>query len=222
MKKIFALFCLFSIFFTTACGKKVVKAKLPAEPAELTKGWFQEYEDHLSKIINHNETPFMMAYKDDKKFWLLVLRSMAASESGFTPWTTYWEKNLGVNCTAVWQLSQCQQYPEFSQSNRGWDRTTKMLYLSEGLFQLSYSDHNYYGCDFETEKDRYKSRSDKTKTIFRPYRNIDCAVVILERQMRTRRTLYHNKSYWAVLRPNRQAHQNYRWYYNKWKSEYGQ
>ena len=135
-----------------------------------------------------------------------------------------------MSCVSVWDKARCEEFvKDWNSKNsrkaaidqKGWDRTTKTFYLSEGLLQLSYSDKQYYGCDFDWEKDRYKNADDHSKTIFDPYKNLECGVKILERQLTKYGTLYYNKSYWAVLRPNRSSHDNYKWYYNKYKGDYG-
>lgn len=246
LRKIEKILTILLLLLVTSCNEKETEPKeerRPVEtkpdptpvdpPVELKKGWFPEYEAFLKTKISKEQTPSLWKYSPNIKYWLLTFRSMTAAESAFEPWNTYWEKSLGVSCLSVWDKDRCEYFvkkwnEKQTKSSRyaaidekGWDRATKTFYLSEGLLQLSYSDKNYYGCDFDWEKDQYKVADDRSKTIFNPYKNLACGVVILERQLKKVGKLYYDKSYWAVLRTNRQSHKNYLWYFNKYKAEYG-
>jgi hypothetical protein len=89
------------------------------------------------------------------------------------------------------------------------DPVTKKPVASEGLLQLSYQDElSYKGkipagyCDFDWSKDKSLGDKDPKKTIFDAKTNLQCGLVILERQVKLQGKIGYDKSYWAVLRPN--------------------
>lgn len=203
-----------------------IEPKPDIESIKLIKGWHKEYNDYLEKIIpTHGKN--LLNYKSDLNYWKRFFCALTGAESYFKPWDTYWESTLGVSCLSVWSESRCDKFikdwnsknkRKASKYKKGWDNATKTFYLSEGLLQLSYSDKNYYGCDFDWEADRYKLSSDHSKSIFNPKKNIKCGVIILDKLLKKRKTPFFNsRHYWAVLKPKNKRHKDFMWYFNKSK-----
>ncbi len=160
----------------------------------IQKGWFSEYDKIILQEIQDKE--HLLKWNGDKLYWTKFLHALAASESALVPWDTYWEKGI----------------------NNGIDPHTGDKYLSEGLFQLSYSDHEYYGCDFDRDLDRGKSENDKTKTIFNPEAQLKCALTIMNKLTGRKGTpIFNSGNYWSTLMPRRtQSHKNFNYYYKKY------
>jgi hypothetical protein len=77
------------------------------------------------------------------------------------------------------------------------DEPPPLGYPSRGLLQLSYEDWpGHPRCELRREK----------ANAYDPKTNLRCGVAILDDEMGRLGTIFHNKSYWAVLRPNRKAH----------------
>ena len=191
---------------------------------KLVKGWYKEYNEYLEKIIpEHGKN--LLLYKNDLKYWKKFFCALSGAESNFKPWDTYWENSLGVSCLSVWTEAKCDIFikdwnskstRKASKNKKGWDKATETFYLSEGLLQLSYSDKNYYGCEFDWEADQNKLASDHSKSIFDPKKNIKCGVVILDRLIKKKKTPFFNSGhYWAVLKPKNKRHKDFKWYFNK-------
>lgn len=179
----------------------------------LNRGWFPQYDEAVKQSLK--SAPHLMKYKNDVLFWQDFFCGISMAESNHTPWTTYWEKSLGGSCMEVWKdEKRCDTFIKdwnakqtkvsryASKNAKGWDRATKTFYLSEGLLQLSYSDKNYRGCEFDYEADKYKLVGDHTKTIFDYKRNLQCGVKILNSLVGKKGTPFFNTGhYWAVLKP---------------------
>ncbi|MNL15369.1 hypothetical protein D3C87_1363530 [compost metagenome] len=90
----------------------------------------------------------------------------------------------------------------FHESTMGTDSVTKQPVYSEGLLQLSYQDvRGYPFCDFNWEVDRKLKVTDIRKTIFDPYKNLDCGVGIMSRQLaRSGLITVKTNAYWSTLR----------------------
>lgn len=90
----------------------------------------------------------------------------------------------------------------FHESTMGTDSVTKLPVYSEGLLQLSYQDiRGYSFCDFDWDVDSKLDKNDPKKTIFDPYRNLDCGVGIMSRQLaRSGLITVITNAYWSTLR----------------------
>jgi len=175
-----------------------VNTTIPKPPK--IKGWLDSYDDIIINGIE-NYLGNLKNYREDKHFWCAFFRALAASESGLDPFDTYWEKSLG--------------------KPKGYDPVTGTKYLSEGLLQLSYSDHEYYGCDFNWEADKNKHESDTSKTIFDPQKNLECGMIILDKLVAKHgRLLFNSGHYWAVLKPKNKRHKDFLYYWNMYKKLY--
>ena len=83
------------------------------------------------------------------------------------------------------------------------DQVTGAQVVSEGLLQLSYQDMlNHPGvCHFDWEKDQLLSPTDPKKTILDPFKNLQCGIRILARQIRSKKAIaIPNGAYWSVLK----------------------
>jgi hypothetical protein len=87
----------------------------------------------------------------------------------------------------------------------GTDRITGKQIASEGLMQLSYQDvANYkqlFDCGFNWKVDRDLASNDPQKSIFAPYRNLRCGLLILNQKIKINNEISTPKTYWSVLRP---------------------
>ncbi|MFS4461150.1 hypothetical protein [Bdellovibrio sp. HCB2-146] len=90
----------------------------------------------------------------------------------------------------------------FHESTMGTDSVTKQPVYSEGLLQLSYQDvRGYPFCEFDWEVDRKLKPTDSRKTIFDPYKNLDCGVGIMTRQLaRSGLITVKTNAYWSTLK----------------------
>lgn len=112
-------------------------------------------------------------------FWAHFISAVAFYESGWKPTMRFHEKNLGT------------------------DPITQLPVYSEGLLQLSYQDVRPYPfCnEFDWARDRRLSPNDASKTIFHPYKNLRCGLLIMNRQVERRdRILLEKGVYWSVLK----------------------
>ena len=151
-------------------------------------------EKQIDSIIMDNliNCPNMVKFNPSVVFWQCVYKAMAEAESSYDVYSTYFEDKLA--------------------DKNGNDPATGMRYLSEGLFQLSYSDAlpGYYSCDFDIAGDKGKSEKDKTKTIFNVERNTKCAMKIMDKLVGIKGNfIFESGNYWAVLKPSRPGHAKY-------------
>jgi hypothetical protein len=81
------------------------------------------------------------------------------------------------------------------------DPITKQPVASEGLTQLSYMDVLVSpSCKMDWSKDKVLAKNDPKKTIFDPFINMDCAFIILDKQIKNKGALsLPFKHYWSVL-----------------------
>jgi|GEM_PF-3854982 len=114
------------------------------------------------------------------RFWSLLVSAIVKFESGFNPKTRFLEPGKKI------------------------DSITGQPVYSEGLLQLSYQDTKWAPfCQFDWVQDQQFSASDGRKTILDPYKNLDCGIRILARQIKSTQKIAaeSNKNYWAVLIP---------------------
>lgn len=89
------------------------------------------------------------------------------------------------------------------------DEVTGKPVASEGLLQLSYQDQKSYKgkikdgyCVFNWPADKALDVKDPKKSIFQAKANLQCGLLILNRQVERSGLIANDKSYWSVLRPN--------------------
>ena len=90
----------------------------------------------------------------------------------------------------------------YHESTMGTDSVTKQPVYSEGLLQLSYQDvRGYAFCEFDWNVDSKLKATDPKKTIFDPYKNLDCGVGIMSRQIaRSGLITVSSNAYWSTMR----------------------
>jgi hypothetical protein len=114
------------------------------------------------------------------RFWSLLISAIVKFESNFNPQT------------------------RFREPGKKTDSVTGQPVYSEGLMQLSYQDTKWAPfCQFDWTQDQNLPANDPRKTIFDPYKNLDCGIRILARQIKLTNKIAaeSNKNYWAVLIP---------------------
>ena len=97
----------------------------------------------------------------------------------------------------------------FRETGLGRDLVTGQTNTSQGLMQVSYQDtlKDFYSCNFDWSKDRYLADNNPKKTIFDPYKNLDCGLKILAKQVRVKGRVVlkkANRYYWSVLEEDRE------------------
>ena len=123
---------------------------------------------------------FALSLNEKRNFWVYLVSAIVKYESAFNPTTRYRETTMGI------------------------DPITGEQVYSEGLLQLSYQDKLAYPfCDeFDWSRDRLLSRTDPTKTIFDPFKNLRCGIRILNWQVRRFNKIAVDRGqYWVVLKP---------------------
>jgi len=81
------------------------------------------------------------------------------------------------------------------------DPVTKSPIVSEGLLQLGYSDILYHGCNFDWDADSQLDVNDPKKSIFNPYKNLNCGVKIMTNQIKKHGSIIIDRgAYWAVIK----------------------
>jgi hypothetical protein len=112
--------------------------------------------------------------------WGQLIAAISYRESGWKPTTTYIEPDHKI------------------------DHVTKKFVRSEGLLQLSYQDVNSYDdldCGFNWKKDKNLAPTSPEKSIFAPYRNLRCGILILAHKVKVNQQISTPGTYWSVLRP---------------------
>ena len=156
-----------------------------------TKKWskflYKEIEKRFDDFEARDMGYFCENYDNLRKeekinVWAQLISLMAFYESSWNPMARYVESNLGI------------------------DPVTKSAIASEGLLQVGYIDSLYHKCNFAWETDAKLSETDAKKTVFDPYNNLQCGVIILAKQLKTHKAIVINKgAYWAVIK---QGHKN--------------
>lgn len=103
--------------------------------------------------------------------------------------------------------SDMGMYSRFTESGLGKDTVTGKQIVSEGLLQVSYQDLKYNQCPFSWEEDKNLEDKDLHKTIFSPFNNLICGVLLMEKQLVKKNKVYPDPSYyWSVLNPSSGNH----------------
>ncbi|GAB1376875.1 hypothetical protein MASR1M48_17270 [Lactococcus petauri] len=130
--------------------------------------------------------PNLLKFKNDLSFWQNHFKALAFAESTFNQVERY-EEDLGI------------------------DKVTGKKNTSEGYFQMSYQDSLLHGCPFDWSADKAKDAKDKTKTIFNLERNLECAMILTNKQLAVRGMLFTKGKpyYWSVLDQDNPRHAVY-------------
>lgn len=142
----------------------------------------------LLDSVPEDVTYFCPKYKTLSKtqrmnFWAQMVASISYKESGWQP-VTRSKEPVG-------------DFPKG-------DSVTGQPVYSEGLLQLSYQDVISYrslNCGFDWSKDKHLDPKDSQKTIFAPYRNLRCGLLILNNQVKRNNKISTKGAYWSVIRP---------------------
>ncbi len=138
------------------------------------KTWSTEWDKYIIDSLSTKQS--LKNYNSSEKYWVAVIKALAKAES----------------C-----LNLVEYYPE---KGLGKDAVTGLGNVSEGLLQLSYQDSKYHGCQFDWSKDKALDKKSLSKTIFNPKLNIECGMIILNKQIEKRGVLETSTPfYWAVL-----------------------
>lgn len=138
------------------------------------KTWSTEWDKYIIDSLSSMES--LKNYNPNKKYWVAVIKAIAKAESCLNLNERYVEKGLGK------------------------DVVTGNQNTSEGLLQLSYQDSKYHGCQFNWNLDKKLDIKSIDKTIFNPKHNLECGMVILNKQIKARDSLETTTPYyWAVL-----------------------
>jgi len=163
------------------------------EPFVKFDKWDCRWEQFLVDAIKSNSG--LLKINADRKYWFAFFRAMAYAESGMKLDTRYLETGLGK------------------------DAVTGRRNTSEGLLQLSYQDSKYHGCDFNWNKDKHLHLGDKDmyKSIFQAKNNLQCGVLILQKQLVKRGSLYTEGKpyYWSVLDKKRSGYRRMRHHFSR-------
>ena len=124
---------------------------------------------------------YQMGETDKRAFWAYFFQALAGAEAGLNP-------RSNVRHTE----------PETAVV----DDVTHQMVHSEGLLQLTYEDHQRYGCDFNWEADRHLPPHDPQRTILNPENNLKCGINILSNQIiNQHKLIFSHTSYWSTLQP---------------------
>lgn len=139
------------------------------------KPWKPEWNQVIETSLSTKES--LKKLNKGTKFFVAFIKSLAKAESCLNLTERYLEVGLGK------------------------DAVTKQQNTSEGLLQLSYQDAKYHGCGFNWQLDKQMNVKDLNKTIFDPKLNLECGMIILDKQVKTYGILVTERTpyYWAVL-----------------------
>jgi len=184
----------------------------PTPEAFPAKGWPVRYDEIMEAAVKDHPglltvnasrlqtfcPKWSSLTKEQKiRFYVDTAYAIAGPESAWDRQTLYWEDTMGM------------------------DKKTGLPVTSDGLFQLSYQDSQWYaGCKFDAEKDRALIQADwaarggraswKSKTLNRdtsdPQKSMACMAFVMNRLLTS--ATHQAKSfemtlgqYWSVMRP---------------------
>jgi Transglycosylase SLT domain. len=110
--------------------------------------------------------------------WAQLFVGVSKHESDWNPRKRYLEETMGI------------------------DPVTQAQVQSEGLLQLSYQDAGWAKyCRFDWEADKDLAVTDRSRTIFNPYRNLNCGLGLMARQIKKKgRIIVGEGAYWSTIR----------------------
>ncbi len=153
----------------------VIVSSVIADKDCAPKTWDSDWDKIILNSLSTKEA--LKNYRSDPKFYVAFMKALAKAESCLNQTERYVEKGLGK------------------------DAVTGTQNTSEGLLQLSYQDAKFHGCGFDWSKDKLLSVTSKDKTIFNPKLNLECGMIILNKQVEKKGVLLTEQTpyYWAVL-----------------------
>ena len=175
------------------CTTEVTPTPAPVVKEFAVKGWKAEWSSFIKKNIK-DDSP-LLTVNPDREYWVRLFAAMAKAESGFNLTSRYVE-------------------------SLGKDAVTGRANTSEGLLQMSYQDSRYHKCPFDWNVDKHLKYNDINKTIFNPFNNLKCGIIVLEKQIVKRKVLFTTDRpyYWAVLHKSRPGYKRLRKYLDNFLS----
>jgi len=189
----------------TSCTSKLEKTPVFPSPARISLSWETKnperaaWSDTLVAALAQ-KIPDMSKAKDIKtfcpKFELLepiqktrafaeLMIGMAKFESGWKPETSYRECS---NKSCVYG-SGCFKHPTYGYCMKGNPKYDGGVVTSRGLLQMSISSSLSYGCDLKDSSELHL-----------PAKNLQCAVIILDKQIKREGVIAAQRSYWSVIK----------------------
>ena len=184
--------------------KRVPRTPIDRKKAELGENtWNREWTDIVERaippVLLSQQVPrdvrhfcprfYEMTQINQRAFWGYFFQALSGAEAGLNP-------DVTVRHTEP-KLARREAVP-----------INKVR--TEGLLQLTYEDHQRYGCPFDEQADRGLPPDDPARTILQPKNNLICGVAILKNQLiDLHRPLLWRNSYWATLRPGTPGYRNF-------------
>jgi len=198
-----ALFFFFTLL--VACGPVAVQPQLEIKPpARIALSWEsshperQAWSDALIAELAQ-KVPDMSKAKDIKtfcpKFELLkpieknkafaeIMVGMAKHESGWKPETAFRECNK-TKCV----YKECFKHANYGYCMIGDKKYDEGVITSRGLLQMSIHSSMSYGCGLKESSELHD-----------PVKNLNCAVIILDKQIKRTGMMTAQSNYWSVLK----------------------
>jgi len=159
-----------------------VEVVKPTKPETKTEAAYKDADcgqmvpENFSQMVVEavSGKPALIAHNGSSIYWTAFFKALAKAESCLKPTARYAEKGLGK------------------------DSVTGQQNTSEGFFQMSYQDAKIHGCNFDWSLDKSKTVNDPAKTIFQTKNQIECAAIVLNKQMIIKPDIYRGY-YWSVL-----------------------
>lgn len=117
-----------------------------------------------------------------------IMVGMARYESGFNPESDYRE----CSTKSCRYRSGCFTHPTYGFCMKGNPKIDGGVVTSRGLLQMSISSSNNYGCGLKESLELHD-----------PIKNLKCATLILEKQIKRSGKITGEPQYWAVIRASR-------------------
>jgi hypothetical protein len=193
------------LMILTSCTSKLEKTPVFPSPERLKLSWEkghperQAWSDTLVAALAQ-KIPDMSKAKDIKtfcpKFELLepiqktrafaeLMIGMAKFESNWKPETSYRE----CSKTKCVYGSGCFKHPTYGYCMKGNPKYDGGVVTSRGLLQMSISSSLSYGCELKDSSDLH----DVAK-------NLKCAVIILDKQIKRTGSMTDRSNYWSTLK----------------------
>lgn len=175
------------LFLSTAKAHAIINL---ADP-DCNAPWEPEWNSFIE--TNLMARSYLIRYNPSVKYWQAVIKSLAKAES-------------------------CLNLTErFKEPGLGKDAVTNLPVYSEGLLQMSYQDSFFHGCAFNWERDKYLDPKSYDRTIFQPKNNIECGLILLDKQIHVRQVLFTDGKpyYWSTLDKKNLRHKVFKYYLDK-------
>lgn len=122
--------------------------------------------------------------KDKIRAFAELMIGMAKFESGYKPETAYRECDK-TRC----RYKECFKHPTYGYCMIGNKNYDEGVITSRGLLQMSIHSSNSYGCGLKESSELHDAE-----------KNLACAVIILDKQIKREGVIAPSKSYWSVIK----------------------